>query len=213
MASLRKAKKKAKKELLRKTRNTIDEVNSRLYELNRLNYNNTWAVNKLLDRLENRMLSNTIESRNRVKRKVGKKRMITEPKGIKINLKRKLTNTQLVALNKAGEQFLKSETSTVAGVKRAKKMNIKGIQQKLSDDKRGLVSEEDAEFYQNYFEDKDFNELAKQIKYDVLWDLIDEAKQRDVSESDWIKMLGRYINDNDEDVRERAKRLYNKYIE
>ena len=42
--------------------------------------------------------------------------------------------------------------------------------------------------------------------------LIDEAIENNDSEDDWISRLGMYITLNDLDIRDRAIRLYNKYI-
>ena len=62
------------------------------------------------------------------------------------------------------------------------------------------------------FESDDFNYFADKIGASTLWQLIDEAIEKNVSEENWISMLSSYITLNDLDMRERAIRLYEKYI-
>lgn len=211
MASLRKTKKANKKQLERDTQKVINEVNARLRELQKGGYSNTWASNKLVNKLDTEVL-NVVNKPTRAGRKVGKGGKISKAKAPSLSLKQDLTKTQLVAVQKASKQFLKSQTSTVAGVKKAVKSNIEGIQKRLSTAERGKVSEEDAEMYYKMFQDKDFADLSNKIKYDALFDLIDEANSKETSEEDWIEMIGRYITTNDSDIKEKAIKLYNKYV-
>ena len=133
MASIRKAKKlgtykvpkytKERAKLMADTRKLIEQANKRLKGLNNAGYKGTWASKKLIDRINTK----TLKAWDRT----GK---------IKIN--RMLTNTQLKAIQKATDQFLKSKTSTIKGIRDTESATIKAIQATLSDEKRGLVSKE-----------------------------------------------------------------------
>lgn len=203
MASIRKAKKlgiykapkytKERAKLMAETRELISQANRRLKGLNNAGYRGSWASKKLVSRIDTKILK------------------AWEKKG-KIKVNKNLTNTQLMALQKAVNQFLESKTSTIKGIKEVSQARIKGIQETLSDELRGRVSEEDAEFYYDMFEEDDFNFFADKIGASTLWMLIDDAKMLDASEDDWLSMLNNYITLNDLDLRERAIRLYNKYI-
>lgn len=203
MASIRKAKKlgiykppkytKERAKLLSETRAMVEKANKRLKGLNNAGYKGTWASKKLINRIDTKVLK------------------AWDKKG-KIKVNRNLTNTQLKAIQKATDQFLKSKTSTVKGIIETEKNVISSIQKTLSDEKRGRVSKEDAEFYYDMFGNDDFNYFADKIGASTLWMLIDEAIENNDSEIDWINRLGLYITLNDLDVRERAIRLYNKYI-
>lgn len=203
MASIRKAKKlgiykapkytKDRAKLMADTRKLVDQANRRLKGLNQAGYKGTWASKKLINRIDTKLLN-------------------AWSKQGKIKINRALTNTQLKAIQKATDQFLKSKTSTIKGIRETEDSTIKSIQATLSDEKRGLVTIEDAEFYYDMFGNDDFNYFADQIGASTLWQLIDEAIENNDSENDWINRLGRYITLNDLDVRERAIRLYNKYI-
>lgn len=203
MASIRKAKKlgtykpikytKERAKLMAETRAMVEKANKRLKGLKNAGYKGTWASKKLINRIDTKTL--------KAWDKTGK---------IKIN--KNLNNTQLKAIQKATDQFLKSKTSTLKGIRDTESATIKSIQATLSDEKRGLVSKEDAEFYYDMFGNDDFNYFADKIGASTLWMLIDEAIENNDSEDDWLSRLGRYITLEDLDIRERAVRLYNKYI-
>lgn len=221
MASLRKAKKLLKKQgyekpkltaeqigkmrnLYKETQRQIDITNKRLRRLEKANKYGSWASNKLFNALDSETLKALDKTRSgKVKR---------------IKLKKSLTITQLKAIQKSTNRFLKAQTSTVKGVEKAIQENIKAIQQKLSDpEKKKKVNKEDAQLYYEMFKDKDYNVVNEKIKYDVIWDLIDEANSKNTSQEDWIKMLGRYIDEKsmkkDLDLYDAIVRLYEKYIE
>ena len=203
MASIRKAKKlgiykppkytKERAKLMAETRALVEKANKRLKGLNNAGYKGTWASKKLANRIDTKTLK-------------------AWSKQGKIKLNRNLTNTQLTAIQKATKQFLNSKTSTIKGIRDTESATIKAIQETLSDEKRGLVNKEDAEFYYDMFGNDDFDYFADKIGASTLWMLIDDSIANDDSEDDWINRLGMYITLNDLDVRERAIRLYYKYI-
>ena len=203
MASIRKAKKlgiykppkmtKERSMLINETRKMVEQANKRLKGLKNAGYKGTWASKKLINRIDTKTL--------KAWDKTGK---------IKVN--KNLTNTQLKAIQKATDQFLKSKTSTIKGIRDTESATIKSIQQTLSNERKGLVSREDAEFYYDMFGNDDFNFFADKIGASTLWMLIDESIENNDSEDDWLSRLGRYITLEDLDIRERAVRLYNKYI-
>lgn len=203
MASIRKAKKlgiykppkytKERAKLFNETKKMVEMANRRLKGLNNAGYKGTWASKKLINRIDTKVLK-------------------AWSKQGKIKLNKNLTNSQIKAIQKATDQFLKSKTSTIKGIRDTESATIKSIQATLSDEKRGLVTKEDAEFYYDMFGNNDFNYFADKIGASTLWMLIDEAIENGDTEDDWVSRLSRYITLNDLDVRERAIRLYNKYI-
>lgn len=203
MASIRKAKKmgtykapkytKERAKILADTRKLVDQANRRLKGLNNAGYKGTWASKKLINRLDTKKLK-------------------AWGKGGKIKVNKELNNTQLLSIQKAVNQFLTSKTSTVKGIKKVRDATIDSIKATLSSEKRGKVTEADAEFYYEMFESDDFNYFADKIGASTLWQLIDESIEKNDSEEDWINRLSRYITLNDLDMREKAIRLYEKYI-
>ena len=203
MASIRKAKKlgiykaipysKERARLIAETRASVEKANKRLKSLNNAGYKGTWASKKLIDRLDKKNI-----------------RAIDKTGKIKIN--KQMTNTQLKAIQKASDQFLKSKTSTPKGIRDVKSSTIKALQSTLSNEERGKVTEDDAEFYYDMFGSDDFNYFADKLGASTLWSLIDDSIEHLDSEESWIKRLEGYITLNDLDMRERAIRLYEKYI-
>lgn len=202
MASIRKAKKlgiykpikytKERADLIKETRKVTSQANKRLKTLKSSGYKGTYASKKLVKRLNTKKLG------------AFKKGRVVVPKNA--------TTTQLKSIQKATMQFLKSKTSTVKGIEKTRDNTIKSIQATMSEDKKGLVNYEDAEFYYDMFGNDDFNYFADKIGASTLWALIDEAIEYDYSEDEWLNSLSNYITFNDLDVRERAIRLYEKYV-
>ena len=171
----------------------VKQANARLTRLNQRGYSTgTWASKKLNTRLQTA--------------KIG-----AWHRG-KIKVKESMSETQLKAIQKATSQFLKSKTSTYKGINKVKKNTIKSLASTLSDEDRGKVSDEDAEFYYDMLGEDDFDYFADKIGASTLWILIDEANEQGDSQEGWLDRLSRYITLNDEDVRNRAIRLYDKYI-
>lgn len=203
MASIRKAKKlgtykkipytRERAKLMAETRKLVDEANRRLKGLNNAGYRGTWASKKLINRIDTKTL--------KAWDKTGK---------IKVN--KNLTSTQLKAIQKATEQFLASKTSRIKGIEETKKATINSIKETLSEENRERVTEEDAEFYYDMLGDDDFDYFADKIGASTLWQLIDEAIEMNDTEDSWLNRLGNYITLNDLDIRDRAIRLYNKYV-
>ena len=131
----------------------------------------------------------------------------------RIKLTKNLTNTDLRAIEKATGQFLKSKTSTARGIRITKNKTIKSIQDTLSLEQGRKVNKDDAEYYYDMLADKDFDWFNDKIGASTMWALIEDAIENNDSESDWIKRLENHVMTmNDVDARERALRLYEKYI-
>ena len=209
MASLRKAKKQAKKEgrvfidptkekkqLLRSVNEQVRETNKRLRQLDKKGFYGSFSSRKLFDRLG----GGKINALEKVNGKVV---------GVKVN--KKMNVTELTAINKATKNFLRSETSTPYKigkvVKNTKKAMLKTLKTKNDD-----LTMEDIEFYYSMLGDSDFDYFADKIGSSDLWAIIDDAVDRGDSEEQFIARLGRYISTNDADVKKKAINLFNKYV-
>lgn len=171
----------------------VKQANARLTRLNKAGYSTgTWSSKKLNTRLQTAKIGAWHRGR--------------------IKVKESMSETQLKAIQKATKQFLNSKTSTYKGINKVKKNTIKSLASTLSDEDRGKVNEEDAEFYYDMLGEDDFDYFADKIGASTLWILIDEANEQGDSQEGWLDRLSRYITLNDEDVRNRAIRLYDKYI-
>lgn len=171
----------------------VKRANAKIVKLRQAGYNSgTWASKKLNTRLQ----TNKIGAWHRGK----------------IKVREDMTETQLKAIQKATNQFLSSKTSTPKGINQVKKNTLKSLANTLSDEDRGKLNSEDAEFYYDMLGEDDFDFFADKIGASTLWIQIDEAIDNGDTEEGWLSRLGRYITLNDEDVRNRAIRLYDKYV-
>ena len=191
IAKIRVARRKPPYDLEKETRKLVNKANARLESLGRRYKSGTWASKKLANRL----------SQNKVD--MWKNRRIKLPKNP--------TKTQLRAANKAVSQFLASKTSTKKGIQEVRRKQIESIKLRRSveDDE---FTEEDAEDFYDMFGDNDFQYFAEKIGSSKLQEIIYDAIRNDDSEDDFLSSLDLYITLNDLDIREKAIRLYNKYV-
>lgn len=178
--------------LEKETRKMINKANARLDSLQRRYKSGTWASKKLANRL----------STNKMK---------MWSKSGKIKLGKNPTKQQLIAVNKAINQFLSSQTSTKKGIQAVKRKQIESIRLRRSIEDEDFT-EEDAEDFYDMFGDNDFNYFAEKIGASKLQEIIYDAIKEDDSENDFLSRLELYIELNDLDIREKAIRLYNKYV-
>lgn len=171
----------------------IKQANSRLTKLRQSGYGSgTWSSKKLKDRLQ----TSKIGAWHRGK--------------IKIN--ENMTNTQLLGVQKKVNQFLVSKTSTPKGINKVRKKTIESLRITLSDEDKEKITSEDAEFHYEMLGNNDFDYFNEKLGASITWNLIDEAIEKNSKKKKWLEILGHYITLNDKNVRDKAIRLYNKYI-
>ena len=185
---------KSKINLEKETRKLVNKANSRLDSLQRRFRSGTWASKKLSNRL----------STNKMK--------MWSKQG-KIKLGKNPNRQQLIAANKAINQFLNSLTSTKKGIKKTREKTIESLQATLSIEDEEM-SYEDAETFYEMFGDNDFNYIRDYVPASTLQACIEDAIEESDSENDFIKRLEDYseVSFNDLDMRDRAKSLYEKYV-
>lgn len=197
IAKTRKRGPSPKKDLYKETVKLAGKVNDRLNSLQRRHKTGTWASKRLLNKLTTSQLKSWSKS-GRVK--VGKN----------------LSSTQLVAINKALNNFLKSKTSTNKGIEEVREQQIERIKERLQvdDETAEEMTDEEAEFFYDMFEDDDFSKLADLIGASALQAAIDDAIEADDSEDYFLQRLEWYggVEMQDLKLRAMAIRVYNKYV-
>lgn len=206
MVSIRKAKKLGiykkpsyDKKLYRQTVDQVNKANKRLRSLQKEGYYNSYASKKLFTRLDIKHLD--VLDRTKKGSHVSR-----------IKLNNRLTNTDLIAIQKATKQFLISKTSTVKGIRNVESNVKESIYQNLKLNQDTEITKEDIEDFYSMLSDNDFDYFSEKIGASALWYLIEDAKEKDADENEFITMLNQYITVSDEDVRNKAIRLYNKYV-
>lgn len=172
----------------------ISETNKRLKSLNKAGFKSgTWASKKLIDRLSS-----------------GKVNVI-DKKG-KVSLKGGIKKSQRKLIDKAITNFLRSETSTPTGIESVRERTIKSLAKTMGDYDKPL-SYDDAETLYNMLGDKDFNFFSDKYTASEVWALIETSIEENDSESDFLVRFGVHLTEiNDDDLLEKASRLYEKFV-
>ena len=208
MASLRKAKKQAKKEgrvfvdptasrkkLLRSVNQNVKETNRRLRALDRKGFYNSFSSKKLFDRLGGR-----INALQKINNKV-----------VGINIRKNMNITELTAIQKATNNFLASATSTPFKTKQVIARTKESMFKTLKTKDNSLTME-DVESYYEMLGDKDFDSFNEKIGASAMWAIIDDAISEGDNQNQFLKRLSNFITLNDVDLRKKAINLFNKYV-
>lgn len=153
----------------------------------------SWAGKKLKEKLS------TVEGFNLKTMKI--------PKGT--------SKADLKAINKALKNFLKSQTSTIKGIKGVEETTKKGLKNLVSDIDN--ITNKDIETLYSLFNDKDFQFIIK--NYDIeasdLDTLIAETRAEGGTSDDFLRKVENYIYSDslykDEDLVNALESIYNKF--
>ena len=212
MASLRKAKKQAKKEgrvfvnpnraasLYRQVQTELKEVNKRLRALEKSGNYNSYSSKKLFERLGSKKLN-----------VLNKSKKVNRGHVLGIKLKKNMSNTDLAAVSKAANQFLRSATSTPKKLKKVVEQTKKSMYETLKAQGKD-ISKEDIENYYEMLGNDDFDYFNEKIGASTMWSIIEDAIEYGDTKKRFLDRLNNYITLNDVDIREKAIRLYNKYV-
>lgn len=215
MASIRKAKKQAKKEgrvfvnpnratsLYKQVQRELKEVNKRLRALEKSGNYNSYSSKKLFERLGSKKINVLNKSK-----KVNKGHVL----GIK--LRKNMTNTDLAYVSKAANQFLRSATSTPKKLKKVVEETKKSMYETLHL-KDNEITKEDIETYYEMLGNDDFDYFNEKIGASSMWGAIEDSVEAKDTGNAFIRRLNNMnlIDVNpDQDAKDRVMRLYNKYI-
>ena len=134
-------------------------------------------------------------------------------KNNRLYVSKDMTRTQLIAIQRATSQFLKSKTSTKSGVYEVREETKKSLYRtlKLQDDNLTMADIDD--FY-IILGDADARPF---LKTDVMGAsglkiAITDAVSYNDSETEFLDRMQTFADIADGELREKAKRLYNKYV-
>ena len=172
-----------------KVEKAMREANQRIKSVSKKYKGTTymWAVNKLQSKLGKRYFKNG---------------RVVIPKKIKTN--------ELLKVYKEIESFLSSKESTKTGIKSIQEKAKQTIKNELFD---GEITSDDIDVYYSMLEDKDFNTLLnKDFTASEFWVTIDDSINAGDTEEDFYERLSQYPSIKDENLRNKAKNLYDKYV-
>ena len=181
--------------IYRDTQKQVQKVNERLKSLEK-RYSKgkgTWSVKLLQDRLDTDKYQAWKKGR--------------------ISISKSMTQTQLLAINKASSQFLKRKTSTKKGVEEVREETKKSLFNTLKLQNDDLTMSDIDDFY-SILGDSDAKPF---LKTDVMGaSALEVAIQDAISYNDdltnFIERIETYMTIADNETREKVKRLYKKYV-
>ena len=210
MASIRKAKKLAKKEgrtwvepevvrknkLFKQVQQQVNIVNKRLRRLDRKGYYNSFSSKKLFERLD----TSKFNALQRINGKI-----------VGIKLRKDMKITDLNAVSRASRNFLASATSTPERLQRIIKKTKDSMYRtlKVKDDK---LTMDDIEDYYDMLDDPDFDYYNEKIGASSVWRTIEDAVEQNDKQNEFINRMNNLLTIKDKDMLERVIRLFNKYV-
>lgn len=186
-----------RKRTVQTTSYLLERANRKLINLERANLGGTYASKQLIQSLQgNKAVKiGSRKARNRIK------------------VIRSLSATQKRFVNKKLSQFVKAETSTPTGVNRKRAEIRENVLQGLSKLVDRQLTKEDLDDFYDLVENEDFQGLADMIGDSEMYVLVDEAKQKNIkTPNDFAKLLNKHMTSNTKEVRDKATRLFNKFI-
>lgn len=131
----------------------------------------------------------------------------------RIIIPKKPKEIELLNILKESRKFLESKASTKKGIEEIKERAKTTLKETLSDIDVN-ITEQDVDDYYSMFEDNDFNNFIKEtgLTASEVWAIMDDSIRSGDTENNFINRLNTFINIQDEDIKNRAIRLYNKYV-
>ena len=183
--------------LYREVKKQVQQTNERLKSLERRHAAGTWASGKLKTRIRSNKTKGLMY------------------KGKRVKLKKYMSKTNLVQVQKATKQFLESATSTNKGIKGVRENTIKSLKDTLNwgREKGKRLSDKDAEFLYGILEDKQPRDLIKELGASLVFFEVGLAIENHYSRQTFIDRLNSYlVQEMDEDLRSQAEHIYNTYV-
>lgn len=177
-----------------KIKKDVSIANQRIRRIQAKYGDNAWAVANLTDKLDNKVIQ------------------AISPYSGEIRINKKMSDAQLNAVRSATDEFLKSKTSKLSGIKQAKANMISSLRSSLSTEDVELTDKEAQALYR-LVEDKNLRTTTEYIGASKLWALLIDAKAKRATEDEWYKMLIDYnAFGKDLDMKDDLKRIYDLYI-
>lgn len=173
----------------------VQKVNQRIKSLERqyVKGKGTWSVKLLRDKMDTN--------------KIG------AWKNNRLTISKDMTRTQLIAVQRASSQFLASKTSTKKGVNEVREETRESLYRtlKLQDDD---LTKADIDDFYILLGDADARPFLKTdvMGGSALQIAVSDAISYNDTEEQFIERMETFINISDSELREKARRLYKKYV-
>ena len=175
---------------------TLDKVNRKLHQLD---------VNQVYGKYSSKKMLAIVRRESKISYNKQKKEQI------RVNVN-ELTASQIRYYQKVFDSFLKSKTSTPIGIREVRTKTEQKLKQSLGELVDKDITDEDVDDFYTIVQDEDFRYIADKIGDSLEYILIDQIKSSQGSEEDFVNLLSKFMTVNTEELREKASRLYNKFV-
>lgn len=175
---------------------TLDKVNRKLHQLD---------VNQVYGKYSAKKMLALVSRESQISYKRDRRAKIT------VNVKN-LNSSQIRYYQKVFDSFLNSKTSSPIGIKEVRSKTEQKLKQSLGELLDKDITEEDIDDFYTLVQDEDFRYIADKIGDSLEYILVEQIRTAEETEEDFINLLSKFITVNTEELREKAKRLYNKYV-
>lgn len=176
---------------------TLDKVNRKLHQLDINQVYGKYSAKKMLQIVRR-------ESKN-IKYNKQKKEQI------RVNVKN-LTASQIRYYQKVFDSFLKSKTSTPLGIKEVRTKTEQKLKQSLGELVDKEITDQDIDDFYSIVADEDFRYIADKIGDSLEYVLIELLSKTKGTKEDFIDILSKFMTVNNQETREKATRIYNKFV-
>lgn len=130
---------------------------------------------------------------------------------IKINTKN-LSIAEQRYYKKVLDSFIRNKSSSPLGIADIEKRSRTTLKDTLSQITDKDITDSDIEDFYDLVENDEYRYFADKVGDSLMYILINEARDKNLSEDSFISMLTQYMTINSEEAREKAKKLYNKWV-
>ena len=174
----------------------LEKVNTKLNRLQKSGGYGSYASKKLLKR---------VIGQKGIKYNRGKKEKLT------IDIK-KLNTAQIRYYTKVFDEFNRAKTSSSIGIEDVRQKTRDSLKQTLGQITDTDITDGDVDDFYSLVEDEDFRYLADKTGDSEMYILIQQAKEKSWGKEKFVATIGQYLKVNNQQAREKAGRLYDKYV-
>lgn len=175
---------------------SLDRLNRKLNILERENEYYSYSSKRLLNRLK---IEKGVTYKKSSKQKI---RIDTA----------KLNVSQVRYFQKIFDEFNNALTSSPIGIADVRERTRNELSKSLGELVDKEITQEDVDDFYTLVADEDYRYIADKIGDSELYILITEAREQNYTKEQFVSVLNQYMTSNTKEARERAERLYNKYV-
>ena len=170
-------------------------------------------VNKQLNRLQKAGLYGQYESKKLI-RLANESKALTYKKRAKNKIRIKslkgISPYEMKQIQQTLTRFGTTKLSTISGIKEVKAETMAKIKSRLGGITDKVMTDQDVEEFIALTNNKDFSYIADKIGDSETYSILQEVVDNRYSQKDFIRLLSTFMDTNNQDLRNSARKIYNK---